>query len=98
MLPLCRILLVDDDAARLAEHLEEFRLHQFRLRFVVETSTNGQDALARLQNERFEAVLIELRSPTEENRQMIEELRNWSTPLAPILLNSAGIEFLELRS
>jgi CheY-like chemotaxis protein len=97
MLPLHRVLLVDDDPTRLSERLEEFRLHQFRLGFVVETSTNGQDALARLQNERFEAVLIELRSPTEETRRMIKELRNWSTPLAPILLNSEGMEVLELR-
>src|ERR1700730_5043802 len=39
ILPLHRILLGDDDPARLAERLEEFRLHQFRLGFVVETTT-----------------------------------------------------------
>jgi CheY-like chemotaxis protein len=97
LLPLHRILLVDDEPARLAERLEEFRLHQFSLGFLIETATNGEDALARLQNERFEAVLIELQSPTEETRRIIEKLRNWSTPLAPILLNSAGLEVLELR-
>ena len=97
LLPLHRILLVDDDPARLANRLEEFRLHQFSLGFLIETATNGEDALARLQNERFEAVLIELQSPTEETRRIIETLRNWSTPLAPILLNSAGMEVLELR-
>jgi len=97
LLPLHRILLVADDPARLAKRLEEFRLHQFSLGFLIETATNGEDALARLQNERFEAVLIELQSPTEETPLIIEKLRNWSTPLAPILLNSAGMEVLELR-
>lgn len=97
LLPLHRILLVDDDPARLAERLDEFRLHQFSLGFLIETATKGEDALVRLQNEQFEAVLIELQSPTEETRRIIEKLRSWSTPLAPILLNSAGMEVLELR-
>jgi CheY-like chemotaxis protein len=97
MLPLHRILLVDDDPASLARRLEEFRLHQFKLGFVIETTTNGRDAIARLEKERFEAVLIELRSPAVEDRQLLQRLRSWSTPLAPILLNSEGMEVLELR-
>jgi CheY-like chemotaxis protein len=88
---------VDDNRARLAERVGEFRLHQFRLGFVVETATSGQEALTKLQSEKFEAVLIELGSPTEEDRQMLESLRCWSTPVAPILLNSQGMEVLELR-
>ena len=97
LLPLHRILLVDDNPARLAERVDEFRLHQFRLGFVVETAASGEDAVRKLQTERFEAVLIELGSPTEEELQMLERLRCWSTPLAPILLNSEGMEVLELR-
>jgi len=97
LLPLHRILLVDYDPVRLAARLDEFRLHQFTLGFLIETATSAEDALARLQSEQFEAVLIELQSPTEESRRIIETLRNWSTPLAPILLNSAGMEVLELR-
>src|ERR1022692_1381561 len=97
VLPMHRILLVDDDPARLAKRLAEVRLHQFGLGFLIETATNGEDALARLHDERFDAVLIELQSLTEENRLIIEKLRNWSTPLAPILLNSADMEVLELR-
>jgi CheY-like chemotaxis protein len=96
-LPLHRILVVDDDPARLAKRLEEFRLHQFRLGFVVETATDGCEALTSLENGRFDAVLIELRSPTDEDRRILERLRNWSTPLAPVLLNSEGMEVLELR-
>jgi len=57
----------------------------------------GRKAIAKLQAERFEAVLIELGSPTDEDRQILEQLRCWSTPLAPILLNSEGMEVLELR-
>ena len=72
LLPLHRILLVDDDPARLAERLEEFRLHQFSLGFLIETATNGEDALERLQNERFEAILIELQSPTEPSTQPLK--------------------------
>jgi CheY-like chemotaxis protein len=96
-LPLHRILLVDDDPARLAARLEEFRLHQFRLGFEIETATSGHDAVMKLQEEQFEAVLIELGSATEETRWMLEKLRDWSTPLAPILLNSEGMEVLDLR-
>jgi len=97
LLPLHRILLVDYDPVRLAGRLDEFRLHQFTLGFLIETATNAEDAIAKLQSEQFEAVLIELQSPTEESGRIIEMLRNWSTPLAPILLNSAGMEVLELR-
>lgn len=97
LLPLHRILLVDDDADRLAERVREFRRHQFRLGFVVEASTSAADALTRLHSERFEAVLIELGPPMPETSWILEKLKEWSTPLAPILLNSEGMEFLELR-
>jgi CheY-like chemotaxis protein len=92
-----RILLVDDDPARLAARFEEFRLHQLRLGIVIETACNASEALGRLQTEQFEAVLIDLRSATEETQWVREKLRDWSTPLAPILLNSEGMEVLELR-
>lgn len=93
LLPLHRILLVDDNAARLSARVAEFRLHQFRLGFVIETATTAEEAVTRLGRERFEAVLIELESPTET----LERLRSWSTPLAPIILNSAGMEVFDLR-
>jgi len=96
-LPLHRILLVDDDPVRLAERVEEFRLHQFRLGFMIEMARSGHEALMKLQQEQFEAVLIDLRSPAEETRWILEKLRDWSTPLAPILLNSEGMEVLDLR-
>jgi CheY-like chemotaxis protein len=97
LLPLRRILLVDDDPHRLAARLDEFLRHQVRLGFVVETCNNGIDALSKLQKERFEAILIDLTSPTPELRSTLEKLREWSTPLAPILLNSEGMQVLELR-
>jgi CheY-like chemotaxis protein len=93
LLPLHRILLVDDNAARLGARLAEFRLHQFSLGFVIKSATSAEEAIARLESERFEAVLIELASPTET----LERLRSWSTPLAPIVLNSSGMEILDLR-
>ncbi len=97
LLPLHRILLVDDDHIRLSKRLEEFRRHQFKLGFAIETATNGQDALTKLENDRFDAVFLELSSPTKGTGWIIDRLRRWSTPLPPLLLNSAGMDVFELR-
>lgn len=93
VLPLYRILLVDDNTERLNARIAEFRLHQFRLGFVIETTTSAEEAVGKLERERFDAVLIDLQS----SHETVERLRLWSTPLAPIVLNSSGMEVLDLR-
>jgi len=97
LLPLRRILLVDDDPGRLADRFAEFQRHQFKLGFAIEAVLSGEEALAKLENEKFDAVFIELRSPAHETRWMLERLRSWMTPLPPILLNSVGLDVFDVR-
>lgn len=96
-LPLHRVLLVSDNPETLVRRATEFRRHQFSLGVIVSTATSAMEAIGKLEEERFEGVLIELTSASQEDLRAIERLRRWSTPLPPILLNSDGMTVLEMR-
>jgi CheY-like chemotaxis protein len=97
LLPLHRILLVDDDPDRLSTRLKEFRLHQFSLGFAIEIASDGEDAIKKLENEEFDAVFIELSSLTRGARWVLDRLRKWRTPLPPVILDSVRMDVFEVR-
>ncbi len=84
-----RVLVVEDTVEvrdLLVEILESEGYH-------VEASGNGQEALARLQNEAFDVVLLDLMMPVMDGLALLEQLRHESGSGPPVIVMSAFERF-----
>lgn len=81
-----RILLVDDDRA--------FRVTTSALLrddgYVVELAADGQEAVERLREARFDLVILDLRMPGTSGIDVVEALRRWGEGVAILMISGFG--------
>lgn len=82
-----RVLIVDDEPrmrSLLALHLKQS--------FDVETASSGEEALRRIQSERFDAVVLDILMPGLDGREVCRRIRGSSAVPVLMLTALAGVE------
>jgi uncharacterized protein (TIGR02266 family) len=91
-----RVLVVEDNphvAALIGEGLAGSSRRSADVSFAVRTATNGKDALALLEQERFDAMLIDVYLPVIDGANVIEQVRHrLGLRELPVIAVSAGGE------
>ena len=91
-----RVLVVEDNphvAAFIGEGLAGSSRRSADVSFAVRTATNGKDALALLEQERFDALIIDVYLPVIDGAHVIEQLRQrLGLRDLPVIAVSAGGE------
>lgn len=91
-----RVLVVEDNphvAAFIGEGLAGSSRRSADVSFAVRTATNGKDALALLEQERFDALIIDVYLPVIDGANVIEQLRQrLGLRDLPVIAVSAGGE------
>ena len=91
-----RVLVVEDNphvAALIGEGLAGSSRRSADVSFAVRTATNGKDALALLEQERFDAMLIDVYLPVIDGANVIEQVRHrLGLRDLPVIAVSAGGE------
>ena len=91
-----RVLVVEDNphvAALIGEGLAGSSRRSADVSFAVRTATNGKDALALLEQERFDAMLIDVYLPVLDGANVIEQVRHrLGLRDLPVIAVSAGGE------
>ena len=78
------VLIADDEAALLELYTDEFS----RAGYVVKTAQTASDALAVVDSEPLDCVIMDIRMPGEDGLVAVSEIRRKKRSL-PIILNSA---------
>ncbi|MEJ2586894.1 MAG: response regulator transcription factor [Deltaproteobacteria bacterium] len=81
-----RILIVDDERA-LVEQLQNALEHQ---RYLVETAADGEEALDRLFDTPFDAVILDIMMPRVDGWCVLEEARNGGVDTPVLMLTAKG--------
>lgn len=81
-----RILVVDDDQAL----LEQIRQVLESRRYIVETAANGEEALDRLFDTPFDAVIVDIMMPKVDGFTVVEETRNAGIDMPVLILTAKG--------
>ena len=91
-----RVLVVEDNphvAAFIAEGLAGSSRRSTEVSFAVQTASNGQDALALLASDRFDAMIIDVYLPVIDGAHVIEQVRSrLGLRDLPVIAVSAGGE------
>jgi DNA-binding LytR/AlgR family response regulator len=93
------ILVVDDERPAL-EDLSRL-LHSLKRIGTVETASNGDQALRRLSERNFDAVLVDVRMPGLDGVELARVLRQFSSPPALIFVSAyetAAVDAFELEA
>lgn len=92
-----RVLLVDDDLAD--ADLTRLRLRESRLRrFLLQHRENASDAVALLQDEAFDVILLDLTLPDSQGIQTLETVHRENTDVPVIVLTGLSDEATALKA
>ncbi len=80
--PSRRVLLVDDEARFVTQMARLLEARNFQAM----TAGNGQEALAIMENETFDAVVLDIRMPVMDGMQVLEVITSRPSPPAMIML------------
>ncbi len=89
MRSLCRILIVDDDAALRQSLAEQLELHAEFVSRQCDTAAAAQEIL---QTERFDAVLLDVSLPDMDGRELCRQLRRAGIMVPIVMLTAADSE------
>ena len=82
----CRVLVVDDDQ----DYVDIVRTHLARRNFAVTTAAGGAEALERLQEQKFDVVLLDVMMPKMSGFEVLQRIRETpATASLPVILISA---------
>ncbi|MBI5101467.1 MAG: GGDEF domain-containing response regulator [Nitrospirae bacterium] len=91
MLPLCRVLIVDDDKD-IRDVLEEFLSGR---NILIETASNGAEALKRSSEVNFDVVITDIKMPSMDGITLMRELLKLHPDISIMVMTSFSDEYPE---
>ena len=81
-----KLLLVDDEERFVSALSERLRLRDYDTRI----ATDGEAALAELQKERPDIILLDLKMPGMSGLEILKKIKTWNSDIEVIMLTGQG--------